>query len=45
MGAVLNDVDFDAYSNRKYYYKSERYTYYYKNQYGARSGKKTAQKK
>lgn len=45
LGAVLNDVDFDAYSNRKYYYKSERYTYYYKNQYGALGGKKTAQKK
>ena len=45
LGAVLNDVDFDAYSNRKYYYKSERYTYYYKNQYGAHGGKKTAQKK
>ena len=45
LGAVLNNVDFDAYSNRKYYYKSERYTYYYKNQYSVRSSKKTTQKK
>lgn len=46
LGAVLNNVDFDAYSNRKYYYKSERYAYYYNNQYYAHnSGKKTAQKK
>ena len=29
LGAVLNNVDFDLYSNRKYYYKSERYAYYY----------------
>lgn len=47
LGAVLNNVDFDLYSNRKYYYKSERYAYYYNNQYYARSGKgkKETQKK
>lgn len=47
LGAVLNNVDFDSYSNRKYYYKSERYACYYNNQYYARSGKgkKAAQEK
>ena len=29
LGAVLNNVDFSAYSNRKYYYKSEQYSGYY----------------
>ena len=29
MGAVLNNVEFNAFANRKYYYKSERYSSYY----------------
>lgn len=29
LGAILNNVDFDSYSNRNYYYKSERYASYY----------------
>ena len=33
MGAVLNNVDFGSYSNRKYYYKSERYASYYNGKY------------
>lgn len=37
LGAVLNNVNFDSYSNRKYYYKSERYSSYYNDRYYARS--------
>lgn len=29
MGAVLNNVEFGSFANRKYYYKSERYSSYY----------------
>lgn len=29
LGAVLNNVEFGSYTNRKYYYKSERYASYY----------------
>ena len=32
LGAVLNDVKMDSFTNRKYYYKSERYSTYYKEQ-------------
>lgn len=45
LGAVLNDVDFDSYSNRKYYYKSERYNCYYQNQNNVHSSKKPTPKK
>lgn len=45
LGAVLNNVDFDAYSNRKYYYKSERYAHYYNAQACARSRQKAARKR
>ena len=37
LGAVLNNVDFDSYSNRKYYYKSERYSSYYNDRYYAKN--------
>ena len=30
LGAVLNDVKMDSFTNRKYYYKSERYASYYR---------------
>lgn len=30
LGAILNNVRFDSFVNRKYYYRSERYSYYYK---------------
>jgi len=33
LGAVLNNVDFGSYMNRKYYYKSERYATYYHGSY------------
>lgn len=33
LGAVLNEVDFHSYTNRKYYYKSERYASYYHGDY------------
>lgn len=29
LGAVLNNVEFDSFTNRTYYYKSERYSSYY----------------
>lgn len=35
LGAVLNNVEFDSFTNRKYYYKSERYSTYY---YGGKRG-------
>lgn len=44
MGAVLNNVDFDAYSNRKYYYKSERYASYYNQKYYYARGEKKKHK-
>lgn len=31
IGAVLNNVEFDSFTNRKYYYRSERYSSYYYN--------------
>ena len=31
LGAVMNGVDFDTFRNRKYYYRSERYSAYYRN--------------
>lgn len=35
LGAVLNNVEFDSFTNRTYYYKSERYSsYYYGGAYG-----------
>ncbi|MBQ8201322.1 MAG: CpsD/CapB family tyrosine-protein kinase [Clostridia bacterium] len=34
LGAVLNNVEFDSFTNRKYYYKSERYSSYYYGAYG-----------
>ena len=35
LGSVLNNVEFKAFTNRKYYYKSERYSsYYYGGAYG-----------
>ena len=33
LGSVLNNVDFGSYTNRKYYYKSERYSSYYHGEY------------
>lgn len=45
LGAVLNNVDFDAYSNRKYYYKSERYSSYYNDRYYARDDDTDRKKK
>lgn len=45
LGAVLNNVDFDAYSNRKYYYKSERYSSYYNDRYYARDNDADRKKK
>lgn len=45
LGAVLNNVDFDAYSNRKYYYKSERYSSYYSERYYVRNGTADRKKK
>lgn len=44
LGSVLNNVNFGSYTNRKYYYKSERYSSYYRggyyNPYSSQSGKK-----
>ncbi len=34
LGAVLNNVEFDSFANRSYYYKSERYSSYYSGAYG-----------
>ena len=30
LGAVMNGVDFDSFRNRRYYYRSERYSTYYR---------------
>ena len=30
LGAVMNGVDFDSFRNRRYYYRSERYSAYYR---------------
>lgn len=30
LGAVMNGVDLSSYQNKKYYYRSEKYAYYYK---------------
>ena len=38
LGAVLNNVEFKNYSNRKYYYRSERYSSYYSKKYAYRYG-------
>ena len=35
LGAVLNNVEFGSLSNRRYYYRSERYASYYKKGYAA----------
>lgn len=37
IGAVMNNVEFNAFTNRRYYYKSERYSSYY---YYGENGKK-----
>ena len=37
LGAVLNNVEFGAFANRSYYYRSERYSSYY---YGGAYGEK-----
>ncbi|MBQ8617807.1 MAG: CpsD/CapB family tyrosine-protein kinase [Clostridia bacterium] len=39
LGAVLNNVEFGSYTNRKYYYKSERYASYYHGSYKPYSSK------
>ena len=44
LGAVLNNVDFEAYTNRKYYYKSERYASYYNGYYRPYARKREAKK-
>ena len=44
LGAVLNGVDFDAYTNRKYYYKSERYSSYYNGYYRPYSARRNTKK-
>ena len=36
LGVVLNNVELKSYTNRKYYYKSERYYSYYHNKYETR---------
>lgn len=37
LGAVLNNVEFGSFTNRQYYYKSERYSsYYYGGAYGGK---------
>lgn len=33
LGAVFNKVKFDSYTNRKYYYRSKRYSSYYNGEY------------
>ena len=33
LGSVLNNVDLGSFTNRKYYYKSERYSSYYRGHY------------
>ncbi len=38
LGAVMNGVDLKSFGNRKYYYRSERYSSYYR-RYGKSSGK------
>lgn len=38
LGAVMNGVDLKSFGNRKYYYRSERYSGYYR-RYGKSSGK------
>ena len=46
MGAVLNNVEFDSFTNRSYYYRSERYSsYYYGGAYGAYGNKEKKDKK
>ena len=42
---MINNVDFDAYSKRKYYYKSERYSSYYNDRYYARDNDADLKKK
>lgn len=37
LGSVLNNVEFSSFTNRTYYYKSERYSSYY---YGGAYGEK-----
>ena len=44
LGAILNNVRFDSFVNRKYYYRSERYSYYYK-KYGYYAPDQKPQKK
>lgn len=39
LGAVLNNVEFGSYGNRKFYYRSERYASYYRRGYGFFGGK------
>lgn len=45
LGAVMNGVDLDSFRNRKYYYRSERYSSYYRytkteNKNGEKAGRK-----
>lgn len=44
LGDVLNNVNFGSYTNRKYYYRSERYSSYYRggyySPYSSKEGKK-----
>lgn len=45
LGAVLINVDLSAFSNRKYYYRSERYSGYYRNGYDVEEEKKPSSSK
>lgn len=44
LGAVLNSVDFRSFTSRNHYYKSEKYSSYYKRGYTMRSDKKENKK-
>lgn len=45
LGAVLNNVDFRAFTSKNYYYKSERYATYYKRGYMTKAEEKAQRRK